>query len=170
MRCPMDGRELSPFVLDGCQLYTCESCGGELLPSEALKHILSIREQVFGEHWSEVVAGTMPPTGVADKSVQRGMTCPVCAARMQTTLYMSDTPVHLEHCNACGANWIDSTELEHVQALLESWETRAPAPIRAIHLQKEQSRQIAVSIGETAFQVARFRIVTALMNRLLDAA
>jgi Zn-finger nucleic acid-binding protein len=166
----MDGRELSPFVLGGCALHTCESCGGELIPSEALKSIVQARESFFGEHWSDVVSATMPPTGVADKTVQRGVSCPVCAARMQTTLYMSETPVHLEHCLACGANWLDSTELEHVQSLLESWETRAPAPVRALQLRHESERQMAVSIGETAFQVARFRIVSALMNRLLDAA
>ena len=46
-----------------------------------------------------------PLGGVPSKNLQRGLGCPVCAAKMQTVNYLGEAAVHIERCLACQAVW-----------------------------------------------------------------
>lgn len=170
MRCPGDGRELTPVEYEGALIHTCETCGGELLSGDSLGHIVRTRQAHFGPQWDGLMKASRPLAGVPAKNLQRGVACPVCAAKMQTVNYLGDASLMLDRCLACGSVWLDSSELEQVQIMVEKWQDRAPDQLRSISLQLENARRNACAAGEAAFQGSRFAFANALINRLLDAA
>lgn len=170
MRCPIDGRELTMLEYEGALILSCDTCGGELVSGDALAHIVRNRQQVFGELWPQLVQHSRPVSGTPAKSVQRGLACPVCQAKMTTVNYFRTTDVLIEKCGQCGAVWLDQKELEQVQTLMEQWQDQAPGQLAAISQKLEQSRKRAAATGESAFAGSRFSFVNALVNRLMDAA
>lgn len=170
MRCPIDGRELTPLQYEEAIIHTCESCGGELLGAEALTHVVNCREKVYGSRYQQLVEVSKPLGGVPSKNLQSGICCPVCAAKMQTVNYLGEAAVHIDRCLACHAVWLDPNELEQVQVLVESWQQRAPQQLALVAGKLEAARMRAAEVGDASFQGSRFAFVNALMNRLLDAA
>lgn len=170
MRCPIDGRELTPLQYEGAIVHSCESCGGELLSSDALAHVVNSREKIFGPKYQQLVDVSRPLGGVPSRNLQRGLPCPVCAAKMQTVNYLGEAAVHIDRCLACQAIWLDPNELEQVQVLLESWQHKAPQQLALIAGKLEAARMRAAEVGDASFQGSRFSFVNAIMNRLLDAA
>ncbi len=170
MRCPIDGRELSPIEYEGALIFTCESCGGELLSGDALAHVVRTREQTFGELWPQLVQHSRPISGTPAKSLQRGIGCPICCAKMTTVNYFGSSDIFVDRCLQCHAVWLDRQELERVQALIEQWHDQAPGQLASISMKLEEARRKAVAAGESAFQGSRFSFANAIMNRLLDAA
>lgn len=170
MRCPIDGRELTMMEYEGAVILTCDSCGGELISGDALAHIVRTRQMQFGELWPQLMQHSRPVSGVPAKSVQRGLCCPVCAAKMTTLNYFRTTDVLLDKCSQCGAVWLDQKELEQVQTLMEQWQDQAPGQLAAVSMKLEQERKRAAATGESAFAGSRFSFVNAIVNRLVDAA
>lgn len=170
MRCPIDGRELTPMEYEGALVFTCESCGGDLLSGDTLSHIVRTRESTFGELWPQLVQHSRPIMGTPAKSLQRGLGCPVCAAKMTTVNYFGSSDIFIDRCLQCQAVWLDRQELERVQALVEQWQDQAPGQLAAISIKLEDTRKRTVAASESAFQGSRLSFVNALMNRLLDAA
>lgn len=170
MRCPIDGRELTPIEHEGALVFTCESCGGDLLSGDTLSHILRTRQDVYGELWPQLVHHSRPIASTPAKSQQRGLGCPICCAKMTTVSYFGTSDICVDRCQQCHAAWLDLQELERVQALFEQWHGQAPGQLAAVSMKLEHARRKIVAAGESAFQGSRLSFVNALMNRLLDAA
>lgn len=170
MDCPACKSNLRQIAYEGVDIHTCDSCGGEFVGPEQLALIVNVREERFGPG---VIAqiGSQPPTfAVPVKELQRTLECPACHAKTTPINYAGDTGVVLDRCRACSGLWLDRSELEKIQALLEKWQDQAPANIRAIADQIKDSQRRAASLTTNAFRASRFSFVNAVINRLLDAA
>jgi Zn-finger nucleic acid-binding protein len=138
--------------------------------ADALARIVNVREQRFGENIRSLVAQQKPVAGTTQAEADRRLCCPFCATGMKSVNYGGDSTIFVDRCPRCRGLWLERDELEMVQSLMERWEDEAPAQIRAIARELEESRRHAERRAAGAFQGSRFAFVNAVINRLLDAA
>jgi len=170
MRCPVDNQPLRACRYEGVAVHTCDRCQGELVPGDALARVINIREERFDPELLRLVESSEPIFGVPVSERERTLECPACDTPMNVINYASDSGVFVDRCPACHAIWLDPSELEKVQALLEQWESDAPDQLRAIAHQLDDARSQAAQDAGASFNASRFSFVNALINRLLDAA
>ncbi len=168
MNCPNCAKALKPVRYEGCSIHTCESCGGEFVAGESLAAIVRARQEKFPEAMVAQMRTCKPQFG--DFCEARALSCPACENAMRTMNYSGDSGVCVDRCSLCGGMWLDHDELEKVQALMETWQDRAPAQMRTIAGKLEHARMQAASKVSGSFQGSRFSFVNAMINHLLDAA
>lgn len=170
MQCPVDHEHLDRVLYEGVAIWTCPRCAGELIPGDALAHIVHLREQTFDPECRRLIEDAEPIRGVPVTERQRELGCSLCDQTMEVVNYAGDSGVFVDRCPACQTVWLDATELESVQLLMQRWEDDAPARLRAIAGELERRRIEAARNTHDAFQGSRFSFINALINRLLDAA
>lgn len=170
MNCPACARTLREIRYEGVAIRTCDGCGGEFIGAEQMRHIVIVREERFGPGLVAAMAGRRPAFGRAAPDSPARRNCPSCASPMSVVNYATDTGIHVDRCTSCGGIWLDNTELEKVQILLERWQDEAPAQIRALADELDDAaRQVERQLS-APFRGSRFAFVNAVINRLLDAA
>lgn len=167
-RCP--GENLRTVRYEGVAVDTCDSCGGEFLDHDELGHIVQVREARIPQRVRSMVEGREPVHGVAVEHRDHKTTCPKCATTMQVLNYCGDSGVLIDRCPGCGGFWVDTDELEMIQAFQEDWEARAPRAIQEVAAQLEAARRENALGLNRVFQGSRFAFINALINRFLDAA
>lgn len=170
MDCPGCDHALQTVSYEGVQIETCESCGGEFVSGEELAHIVRAREQAFTPQQIAQIDSCMPVFGIADADATTRFSCPCCRAPMNPINYAGDTGVVVDRCPSCSGMWLEHSELEKVQMLLEKWEDAAPAQLRSAAGKLNRARAEAAARTSKAFGGSRFSFVNAMVNRLLDAA
>lgn len=168
--CPIDGTPLRELEYEGVVVRTCPACGGELVPGDALAHIVRTRHEIFSDAERTALADRTPIAGVPIEHTQRQLRSPLTGEPMRVINYAGDSGIFVDRCPTTGAIWLDRDELERIQVLMESWQDAAPESIKAISGRLESARRNAARAGDDAFQGSRFAFVNALMNRFLDAA
>ncbi|MHC5024262.1 MAG: zf-TFIIB domain-containing protein [Planctomycetota bacterium] len=170
MNCPVCQTGMTTMEYEGATVHTCESCGGEYIGAETLRHIVNTREQRFDEALQQEWGGLNPQFGQPAKRDSRHLACPACGGAMSVQNYCGDTGVSVDRCDECSGMWLDQMELERVQVLLERWADEAPAQIQAIAGELEATRRETAERLSNTFAGSRFAFVNALINRFLDAA
>lgn len=170
MRCPNCRGAMTPAEYEGVKIHPCDHCGGEFVGAGEIAHIVRVREAKFDAGIEAQVAGVKPTYGLAPGSCHRRLACPACGEEMMPANYAVDSGIIVDSCRGCGGNWLDSGELEKVQALLERWEDEAPMRVARIGPELERARRAAAGSVERTFGASRFAFVNAIINRLLDAA
>lgn len=170
MHCPVCESELRELHYEGVSIWTCHSCGGELVPGDALGQIVNVREERFDTEARAMLESHQPHFGVPAGERGRELRCPCCLGSMQVINYAGDSGVFIDRCSGCQAVWLDEQELENVQILMERWENEAPAELRKVAGDLERAREEAIRNTEGSFCGSRLSFVNALINRLLDAA
>ena len=59
--------------------------------------------------------------------------------------YAGDSGVVVDRCPSCTGLWLEHSELEKVQILLEKWEDAAPAQLRSAAIKLSRARAEAAS-------------------------
>ncbi|MBL8963955.1 MAG: zf-TFIIB domain-containing protein [Phycisphaeraceae bacterium] len=170
MNCPCCTHTLRTIEYEGVEIETCDGCGGEFVSGEEIGHIVRVREQRFGPSDRAGVAGLGPVFGIADTDATTRFICPRCAKPMNPINYAGDTGVVVDRCPSCEGLWLENSELEKIQVLLERWQDEAPGRIAGIAGELDRSRSEALAGVSQAFRGSRFSFVNAVINRLLEAA
>ncbi len=170
MQCPSCGDGLNEITYEGVVIHTCESCGGELVCPDELRHIAVTKEVTPPPDALAEAAAHEPFMGVPVEESDRHITCPCCTSAMQVVNYGGDTNVYLDRCEQCGAMWADHLELERLQAIVEHHERCAPDRRRVAMQDLERRRMETASQVNRAFAGSRFAFVNAVINKVIDAA
>jgi Zn-finger nucleic acid-binding protein len=167
MNCPVCTAGLRRISYEGVEIHTCDGCGGEFVGPAQIAHIVNVREKCFA---AEPGAAPRPSFGMPDNAPARQLSCPGCAANMVRINYAADTGVIVDRCSSCGGLWLDASELERIQEVLDRWQDAAPRRLRALARDLERAQRAYDTPASGAFAPSRFAFVNAIINRLLDAA
>lgn len=169
MNCPTCTAPLAAFTYEGVTIHSCPGCEGEFVGPEQIHAIINTRLTQFTPEVQAAAAARAPVFGVPALE-SRHLHCPQCQGQMQTLNFAVDSGIYLDRCHACSGLWLDASELERLQAVLELWEDRAPGQIALLAGTLASTRQANHDRQRSAFQGSRFALVNALMNRVLSAA
>ena len=172
MQCPLCQNTLSSIQYEGIAIETCDACEGEWLDGDELGKIVDIREVRFDTDQLRAIAETTPYTGIKLETVDRSLDCPGCGWAMEPFNYGGGTGLILDKCKGCGGYWLDDSELEKVQMLVEGWEDCLPDDLKRFG---SELRQVEVRIDkESDVKVSRIpvigRFINACVNGILDLA
>lgn len=170
MNCPCCTHTLRTIEYEGVEIETCDGCGGEFVSGEEMGHIVRVREQRFDASMTASAAGRVPAFGIADSDATTRYVCPQCAKPMNPINYAGDTGVVVDRCPSCAGLWLENSELEKIQTLLERWQDEAQGRIAGLSGEIDRSRSEALAGTSRTFRGSRFSFVNAVINRLLDAA
>ncbi len=170
MHCPGCNQPLRTVEYEGVKIETCDCCGGEFVSGEEMGHIVRTREQLFTPEQVEAIAGREPVFGVSDVDATTRFMCPCCRAPMNPINFAGDTGVVVDRCPSCSGLWLENSELEKIQILLEKWEQAAPQKLKGAAARLREARAQAAARTGKVFRGSRFSFINAMVNRLLDAA
>ena len=122
MKCPRCGCALCTVEYEGAEVETCPDCKGEWLDAEELKHIVNTVEQEFTEDEIAALDAVNTSFFSVDDSLENQLKCPKCkGAELNRFTYAATTGITLDKCKRCGGIWLDDSEIEKVQMLVEEW-------------------------------------------------
>jgi Zn-finger nucleic acid-binding protein len=170
MDCPSCRGAMTPIDYEGVPIRTCPACGGEFVGAGEIAHIVRVREERFGPDITDDISALKPTFGPVPGSLAKVLGCPACGDEMTPMNYASDSGICVDSCRSCGGMWLDSKELEKVQALMERWDDAAATRMAQISGEVRAARASAALASGGSFEGSRFAFVNALINRVLDAA
>jgi Zn-finger nucleic acid-binding protein len=166
MKCPHCRKPLRTITYEGIHIESCDACEGEWLDSDELLHVVQAREALFNEQERNAIAAAPSVKGVKLADVDRDLVCPKCGGQTDAVNYGGNTGIIIDRCTGCQGIWLDGSELEKIQMLIEGWEHGLPEML-AKH--GPRLRQIAEEQALKAHvRVSRFGFVNALINGILD--
>ena len=170
MICPNCQCDLKTILYEGIEIESCGECDGEWLDHSELAKIVSIREVKFDKEETRAIAESTTIHGVVTKSLDRNLMCPKCNASTNAINYGGNTGMIIDRCIKCRGIWLDKSELEKIQMLIEGWHDALPEDLLKYG---PRLRDVAVKI-ETAntAHVSRLpligRFINTAINGILD--
>ena len=116
--CP---RCIQPLVIieyEGCEIYKCNSCNGNLVSWINLQKILARKEKEFSELKSiekNFRKSTTEKWKILSGSRKSELKCPKCKYFMAKSFYNFSCFITVDRCMKCGEIWFDEYELELLQ-------------------------------------------------------
>jgi hypothetical protein len=141
MQCPNCNSTLKQIDYEGILIETCESCEGEFLDDQELRNITRARERKYDEQTRHALAKATKIQGVALSKVDRKLTCPKCAGKMNPVNYGGDSGIIIDRCEQCKGIWLDGGELEKIEMLVEGWEDELPNDLKRYGLQLRNAEE-----------------------------
>ena len=166
MQCPNCDAALRTIDYEGIRIETCDGCAGEWLDADELGHIVKVREVRFNPDERRAIAQAAGITGVKLEDVDRDLKCPKCGATTDAINYGGDTGIVIDRCTGCAGLWLDGTELEKIQQLVEGWDDGLEEDLAA-HGPKLREVAAKVDAGDD-FTHSRFGFVNAAISGILD--
>lgn len=166
MRCPNCQSDLQTINYEGIAIETCDKCNGEWLDNAELGKIVRIREVRFDPDERRAIAESTTITGVVPEGVDRDLKCPKCDATTDAVNYGGDTGFIIDRCTSCRGIWLDGSELEKIQMVIEGWNDALPED-----LQKHgpKLRDIAVKLDEADdVRVSRLPLIGPFINSAIN--
>jgi len=125
MNCPRcKTTQLREITYEGVKIDTCENCQGEWLDAGELKSINDAREVKFSPQEIELVDGIDSSASIKEGELAQDLLCPHCNVEMRQFNYASTSGIVIDKCPTCQGHWLDKSELENIQILVEEWETK----------------------------------------------
>ena len=170
MKCPNCGDGLQATEYEGIPIETCSGCGGEWLDAIELYDVTVIREERFSEEELEALAAATPSECVKLTDVDRNLVCPKCGGTTDPINYGGTSGIIIDRCTDCTGFWLDASELEKVQMLVEGWEDQLEGDL-AVHSARLHDIVIEVDKKDDV-TVSRIpgvgRLINAFVNGVLD--
>ena len=170
MNCPNCQGQLHPTSYEGLKIESCTSCGGEWLDADELHTVVNRRRERFTREERRAIVESTTITGVELENVDRDLACPKCGGTTDPINYGGDSGIIIDRCTSCRGFWLDATEMEKVQMLIEGWDDALPddleeygPKLRQIALEMDQADNVNV-----AKKMPGSRLVNASINGILD--
>ncbi|NOZ21820.1 MAG: hypothetical protein GXP25_12130 [Planctomycetes bacterium] len=170
MNCPNCGQELQLDQYEGVTIDICAGCGGVWLDEGELDQIVERREKVFAQEEIEAVPGARVPVPVKKEDMGEGYPCPKCGAKCRRSNYAYTSGIIIDKCPSDGGIWLDASELEKIQIVVEEWEKKRDENRAKIAPQlAEINRDVQVKREESYKRMdrAKFPLVGRLVNGLV---
>ncbi len=170
MICPKCQNNLQTIRYEGLAIETCEMCHGEWLDHAELGKIVRIREVKFDPEKRRAIAESITITGVVLATVDHDLKCPKCDATTDAVNYGGDTGIMIDRCTSCRGIWLDESELEKIQMVIEGWSDALPDDLKKYG---PELRDIAVKLDEADdVQTSQLpligRFINSAINGILD--
>ncbi len=166
MQCPQCGTRLETIEYEGIKVETCPGCEGEWLDDGELKHVVKTREVLFSEEERRALAAATKITGVKVEDVDRDLRCPNCGGQTDAINYGGDTGIIIDRCTGCRGIWLDRSELEKIQKLVEGWDDGLEDDLKQYG---SRLREVAAELDrQDDVKVSRFGFVNSIINGVLD--
>lgn len=166
MDCPSCKHSLRTIQYEGIDIETCDHCGGDWLDADELSKITVIREVIFDVDERRAIAEAEPIRGVRPQDVDRDLVCPKCGATTDVVNYGGNSGILVDRCTGCGGFWLDASELEKVQMVVEGWEDALPEDLRKYG---PKLRDVAVRMDiEDDVRVSRLPIIGGFINMCVN--
>lgn len=107
MNCTKCKSDLDIINIDGEEYSHCPSCKGLLLKKDQLNRLLKEQDDVELHSIREYSDNQENP-----------VTCPVCGADMKRINFLGFSGIVLDHCESCGAFWLDKGEISQMSELI----------------------------------------------------
>ncbi len=168
LNCPKCQNILTTIDYEGIEVETCTECKGEWLDAKELGHVVKVREERFDEQARRAIAESTTVQGVKLAGVDRGLKCPKCGGTTEAINYGGDTGIIIDRCAGCGGFWLDDTELEKVQMLVEGWNDQLPADLAKYGPQLKDLDHGPIEIVKFKRMPGMGRFLNALVNGIID--
>lgn len=166
MNCPKCKQPLATIEYEGIQIETCSGCGGEWLDAKELGNVVRAREVRFNEDERRAIAAATTYKGVILKDVDRDLTCPSCGGQTDPINYGGGSGIIIDRCTSCNGVWLDETELEKIQMVVEGWEDHLPDDLKKYG---DRLRAIAADVDERDnVRISRIGFINTLINGMID--
>jgi Zn-finger nucleic acid-binding protein len=159
--CPRCGEPLVAAKGPTLTLDVCRACGGVLFDHGELARMTQRRRDELDDV-ERLVEPEEPPATV---TTSREMTCPICAATMETYRYAYCSGIVLDRCPECYAIWVDDGELQAIQDHLEAGTTE-PKPKQDVPADEDFRVAVAQMDAKIHNAQARVRAIRAFTGRL----
>jgi uncharacterized protein len=170
MRCPNCRSALQTIDYECIVIETCDQCNGEWLDDGELGKIVRLREVKFDPDERRAIAESTTIKGVVLEDVDRDLICPKCGETTDAVNYGGNTGLVIDRCTGCRGIWLDESELEKIQMIVEGWDDALPED-----LQKYGSklRDVAAEVDEADdVTISRLpligRFINSAINGILD--
>ena len=101
-------------------------------------------------------------------TVDRDLICPKCGGQTDAINYGGDTGIIIDRCTGCRGIWLDASELEKIQMLVEVWQDGLGDDLKQY---EPRLREIAADVDRRDdVRVSRFWFVNVIINGVLDIA
>jgi Zn-finger nucleic acid-binding protein len=108
--CPVCAQTLAQAMLDeSFNVRYCANCRGALLPRASFATVVQKRRAWAADQ-------PAPPVPLDKAELERTVTCPACAKRMDTHPYYGPGNVVMDSCGGCELIWLDFGELRQIVA------------------------------------------------------
>ncbi len=166
MICPSCKAQLQTINYEGIFIETCNECNGEWLDEAELGKIVRIREVKFDPDERRAIAQSTTITGVILEDVDRDLACPKCNGTTDAVNYGGDTGIIIDRCTTCRGIWLDGSELEKIQMVIEGWNDALPDDLKKFG---PKLRDIAAKLDEADdVQVSRIPFVGGVINSAIN--
>lgn len=166
MQCPGCRAAMRTIEYEGIHIETCPSCGGEWLDSGELKKVVNVRQTRFTSEERREMAQAAKITPIIPADHDRNLTCPKCRGQTDAVNYGGDSGIVIDKCTGCGGIWLDRTEMEKVQIVVELWQDGLADDLQHYGA---KMRQVAADLDrQDNVRVSRLRFVNAIINGILD--
>jgi Zn-finger nucleic acid-binding protein len=168
MDCPKCNNGLQRISYEGVEIESCTHCAGEWLDHDELLKISDLRKVKFSPEELEAVGASATITSRRITIENHEHICPKDGNPTEPIQYGGDSGIILDRCTACGGFWMDDSELEKVQAVIERWEDLLPQDLQRY---SPMLHQIEAKIDrEDDVTVSRLPLIGGLINACVNGA
>ena len=168
--CPHCETAMRAVAYEGVEIEVCPSCSGAFLDHDELGKIVQARQVKFDPQELQAIANATPTTGLPVQELDRQVICPKCSQTMKPINYGNDSGIIIDRCVTCSGFWLDRSELERVQMVVEGWDNRLPQVMKDLEPQLKQVSTAVDQIGHVTPSglplVGRF--INCLINGMID--
>jgi Zn-finger nucleic acid-binding protein len=166
MKCPNCQTHLQTINYEGISIETCSKCNGEWLDNAELGKIVRLREVKFDSDERRAIAESTTITGIVLEDVDRDLACPKCGGTTDAVNYGGDSGIIIDRCTTCHGIWLDASELEKIQMLIEGWDDALPEDLQKYG---PMLRDIAVKLDEADdVRVSRLPLIGGFINSAIN--
>lgn len=151
---------------ESIEIESCSECDGDWLDYSELAKIANIRVVKFDKEETRAIAESTTIKGVITRSLDRKLKCPKCDASTNAINYGGNTGIIIDRCVNCRGIWLDKSELEKIQMLVEGWQDALPDDLIKYG---PKLRDVAVKIDRAnTAHVSRLPLIGKFINTAIN--
>ena len=125
IKCPKCKSTLKRVEYEDLFIFVCPRGDGSWVNGNDLGEIVKRRDAKISQKIFKAVEKDISPKNIETQVLTKDIKCPICGADCEKINYSYSSGIIIDHCpNGCGV-WLDSGELEKIQAFSEFWDKKA---------------------------------------------
>lgn len=170
MNCPSCGQPLGEQIYEGVKIDVCTGCQGVWLDEGEMQRIVERREATFSQEQIASVEGAHRHVTVKKEDMGEGYNCPKCGAKCRRSNYAYASGIIIDKCPNRHGTWLDESELEKIQIVVEEWERKRAENVEKISPALSKIKGDVEQKTEQSFEKmgrARMPVVGRFVNSLV---
>ncbi|RYZ60369.1 MAG: hypothetical protein EOP07_00870 [Proteobacteria bacterium] len=167
--CPVDGTRMNLIAYEGEQLDKCPKCNGVWCDEGELQKIVADKTQAMpGHHTAGLHSQENNPKVSAAPDLASNLSCVICHRPMLKVNYSYSSGVVLDRCRSNHGVWLDSAELEKIQAFAEAWSKKGhELDVRYSLLLQKAALNVSVRMERAAKEGRRAALRSTMAGKIM---